>query len=201
MRSPRTRREKEIWEACDVIYTELQEANKITGDLIFSQLVRLGYKKGSPNEVYRYRKTWREEHGFEVPNTKFDQSGEFDHDSASLRMVLSQQAAQYRDIKSTFDTILSQITETYQENIKQLEKQVSELKEEKLFLVSNIQQSLFRIYQQCNVTDKLKSIHQLVSALETFLLNSPYEKQMMSRLNDIDKKIEKLFYEHMTCEV
>lgn len=69
MRPAKTRREKEIWEACDALYATFNEANKITGELIFNMLMDLGYKKGSPNEVYRYRKTWLEEKGFEISNS------------------------------------------------------------------------------------------------------------------------------------
>lgn len=63
MRAPVTRREKEIWEACETLYKEQATVSKITGDAIRETLLTLGYKKGSPNEAYRYRKTWLETRG------------------------------------------------------------------------------------------------------------------------------------------
>lgn len=63
MRLPRTRREKEIWHACETLWQQPPELRKLTGDAIQAQLLALNYKKGSPNEVYRYRKTWQETRG------------------------------------------------------------------------------------------------------------------------------------------
>lgn len=58
MRLPRTRREREIWEACDALRIELSHIKEVTGDRIMNKLVQLGYKRGCANEIYRYRKTW-----------------------------------------------------------------------------------------------------------------------------------------------
>jgi len=60
---PRTRREREIWEACDLLRLELPEMKDITGDRIMQKLLDLNYKKGCPNEIYKYRKTWWERGG------------------------------------------------------------------------------------------------------------------------------------------
>ena len=63
MRLPQTRREKEIWHACETLWQQPPHLRKLTGDAIQAQLLALNYKKGSPNEVYRYRKTWQETRG------------------------------------------------------------------------------------------------------------------------------------------
>lgn len=70
MRLPTTRREREIWEACNLLRLEHPEIKDITGDRIMSKLLALNYKKGCPNEIYRYRKTWWETIGVSVLEAK-----------------------------------------------------------------------------------------------------------------------------------
>jgi len=60
MRQPATRREREIWEACDKLLPETREVKQITGQKIMHKLLELGYKKGCPNEIYKYRRSWWE---------------------------------------------------------------------------------------------------------------------------------------------
>ena len=66
MRLPQTRREKEIWHACEMLWQQPPHLRKLTGDAIQAQLLALNYKKGSPNEVYRYRRTWQETRGLSL---------------------------------------------------------------------------------------------------------------------------------------
>ncbi len=63
MKTPKTRREREIWRVCDELVTEGALGNKVTGDAIRERLFELGFSKGSPNEIYKYRKNWREARG------------------------------------------------------------------------------------------------------------------------------------------
>lgn len=58
------RREQEIWQACDAIYRQSSDSDAVTGDAIVTKLLELGYKKGSSGDLYRYRKTWQQSHGF-----------------------------------------------------------------------------------------------------------------------------------------
>jgi len=68
-RLPTTRREKEIWQACEALLADRKTLAQITGDAIRDTLLSLGYKKGSPNEIYRYRKTWQTEAGLLSPSS------------------------------------------------------------------------------------------------------------------------------------
>ena len=63
---PSTRREKEVWQVCDDLWALHGEFEKLTGDLIRESLVSEGFKKGSPNEVYKYRKTWTKSRNIEL---------------------------------------------------------------------------------------------------------------------------------------
>lgn len=63
MKQPKTRRENEIWQACDALVAEGILGHKVTGDMLREKLLDLGHSKGSPNEIYKYRRNWREARG------------------------------------------------------------------------------------------------------------------------------------------
>ncbi len=63
MDAPKTRRENEVWQACDDLWALNSNLEALKGDSIRDQLLRLGYKKGSPNEIYKYRASWKESRG------------------------------------------------------------------------------------------------------------------------------------------
>ena len=63
MNPPKTRRENEVWQACDDLWAVNNSTEALKGDRIRDQLVQLGYKKGSPNEIYKYRSSWKESRG------------------------------------------------------------------------------------------------------------------------------------------
>lgn len=63
MDAPKTRRENEVWQACDDLWALNTNLESLKGDAIRDQLIKLGYKKGSPNEIYKYRSTWKESRG------------------------------------------------------------------------------------------------------------------------------------------
>lgn len=63
MDAPKTRRENEVWQACDDLWALHANLEALKGDSIRDQLINLGYKKGSPNEIYKYRSSWKESRG------------------------------------------------------------------------------------------------------------------------------------------
>ena len=68
MNPPKTRRENEVWQACDDLWAVNNSTEALKGDRIRDQLVQLGYKKGSPNEIYKYRSSWKESRGISEKN-------------------------------------------------------------------------------------------------------------------------------------
>jgi chromosome segregation ATPase len=58
MQRQQTRREREVWMACDHLLKEGASLREINGQNIRECLVDLGYKKGSNTEIYRYLKSW-----------------------------------------------------------------------------------------------------------------------------------------------
>lgn len=65
MSAPKTRREFEIWKVCDQMVAEGIPGIRVTGEAIRERLFEAGLSKGSPNEIYKYRKHWREARGVE----------------------------------------------------------------------------------------------------------------------------------------
>jgi len=63
MATPQTRRENEVWQACDDLFAQGLAFHQMTGDDIIGRLQELGYKKGNRNQIYQYRKTWAESRG------------------------------------------------------------------------------------------------------------------------------------------
>lgn len=57
------RREQEVWQACDDLWALHGDMTILTGDGIRERLVTLGKSRGSPNEIYKYRKTWLKSRG------------------------------------------------------------------------------------------------------------------------------------------
>lgn len=55
-----TRREREVWAACDHLFSSGITGSNITGEALQTCLGEMGYRKGSFNEIYRYRKTWEQ---------------------------------------------------------------------------------------------------------------------------------------------
>ena len=66
---PKSRREREVWEACDELWEELQEEglsiSELTGERLKSKLVDLGYKRGNQGQIYQYRNSWQLSRGIE----------------------------------------------------------------------------------------------------------------------------------------
>lgn len=53
----RTRKEKEVWEACEYLK---KHQKKITYFAIGEQLIHFGYKRGSNSDIRRYLTTWNQ---------------------------------------------------------------------------------------------------------------------------------------------
>jgi hypothetical protein len=68
MQESMTRREREVWEACDELWSQDIPFKKRTGDIIRDYLAVLGYKKGSFTEIFKYCKTWMKSRNIELQN-------------------------------------------------------------------------------------------------------------------------------------
>jgi hypothetical protein len=56
-----TRKEREVWQACNALLDSGIEWEKITINLIGQQLLMLGFKRGSDSAIHQHRLSWRAE--------------------------------------------------------------------------------------------------------------------------------------------
>jgi hypothetical protein len=58
-RKPKTRKEDEIWQACERLKSQKQSLTYLA---IGEELISLGYKRGSHSDIHRYLKSWKKNH-------------------------------------------------------------------------------------------------------------------------------------------
>ncbi len=84
------RREKEVWQACDDLWALYGDMRHITGDGIRERLLSLGKSRGSPNEIYKYRKTWFLSRGISASTNDGPDLAENDPITRAVRLVHEQ---------------------------------------------------------------------------------------------------------------
>lgn len=110
--TPKTRRESEVWQACDDLWAQNASTRHLTGDNIRDQLLKLGYKRGSPNEIYRYRTSWRESRG--ISDFVDQAEGEVNSSDPISRAV----SLVYDQMRTQTHEALDKITAEYEERLK-----------------------------------------------------------------------------------
>lgn len=81
------RREQEVWQVLDDLWAMHGDAKNLTGEAIRERLVVLGKSRGSPNEIYKYRKTWVKSRGVGLGSAPEAQEGYTDPISRAVHMV------------------------------------------------------------------------------------------------------------------
>lgn len=128
MSTPRTRREREIWEACDVLLTNLNEVKAVTGEKIMSQLLELGYKKGCANEIYKYRRTWWALRGFTEEQAKGITNSQSTVQSFSDPIKRAVSIVQ-EELKTEANLEIEKIKETFEQQISELTEKTQQLED------------------------------------------------------------------------
>ena len=182
MEQPKTRRENEIWQACDDLWAQHATLSKITGDAIRDQIVMLGYKKGSPNEIYKFRKTWQLSRG--ISNEQAGSGPESNPSDPIGRAV----SLVYEQIHTQAQEEIAELKATHQAEIEALQKTHEELK-------ATHETVLGEKADLLNEQDRLQKINQ---TLEKTL--SEKEKEQATTLERL-KTTEKLFEQHRTDTV
>jgi Plasmid replication region DNA-binding N-term len=159
---PGTRRENEVWKACDDLWALHAAPNKITGDAIRDQLILLGYKKGSPNEIYKFRRSWKNSRGItslEIGTEPVESPS--DPISRAVSLV-------YEQIQNESQNHLEKMRQDFAENLKKSQQECSTLREahEKLHTHQQIvDNQLLELQQQhCQLQKQLveeKNAHAL----------------------------------------
>ncbi len=176
---PGTRRENEVWKACDDLWALHAAPNKITGDAIRDQLIILGYKKGSPNEIYKFRRSWKISRGISDMEMGAE-SLESPSDPISRAVSLV-----YEQIQSESQNHLEKMHQDFAEKLEKSHQEYSALKEahEKL-----------QTHQE-TLDSRLAELQQQHGQLQTQLSE---EKSMHALTMQRYQTSEELFYQYKT---
>ncbi len=143
MKTPKTRREHEIWRACDELVANGIPGNKVTGDAIREHLLVLGFSKGSPNEIYKYRKNWREGRGIEDEDFSQPDKGSVALTDPLMRAVeavrteiRAEKQVEIDNVKKDTKEQINMIQESLQESGRQLQ---NALEKNQLFGTENVE--------------------------------------------------------------
>jgi chromosome segregation ATPase len=110
--TPKTRRESEVWQACDDLWAHSASPRHLTGDNIRDQLLKIGYKRGSPNEIYRYRNSWKESRGIS------EQGEAAEGDVKSSDPISRAVSMVYDQMRTQTSEALDKLTEDYETRLK-----------------------------------------------------------------------------------
>jgi len=196
------RREQEVWQACDDLWAMYGNISGLTGDAIRERLVFLGKSRGSPNEIYKYKKTWEEIRG--INKTQENCPDLSDPISRAVKLVheqlQSEASEQLQKIKEEF---LIQLKAKEEENIKikedlsNLVKEYSVLDQKNLIQEENIanlqtnlktEQEEKKVYEQkTQELSKHLNINLSNHAEELLRLKQAYESMIISLNSQINK--------------
>jgi len=134
------RREQEVWQACDDLWALHGDTKFLTGDAIRERLLSLGKSRGSPNEIYRYRKSWSESRAIEK-NSNIQNPQEQDPISRAVRIVheklLSEADEKIEHIKSDYESQLSTCQQELEKKQTDLAQVINELGHTQIELAKN----------------------------------------------------------------
>lgn len=116
------RREQEVWQACDDLWALFGDMKHLTGDGIRERLLSLGKSKGSPNEIYKYRKTWLVSRGVNISGETMSDASENDPISRAVRMV-------HEQLRDNTEARIEELKEEFAAQILAKEHQITEAKQ------------------------------------------------------------------------
>jgi len=207
------RREQEVWQACDDLWALHGDVKHLTGDAIRDCLVSLGKSRGSPNEIYKYRKSWSLSRRI-GNNLATEQVEDTDPISRAVRMVhekLLAEAEEKMDAqRKDFEIKLcekQQELEIKQRDLSQVinelghtnteyNKTQSELKEHKQLLEAEIEvrkalerELAYSKSEHQKVTHELKAAHQsMLEQITHIYLNEEKNRQAQIERLETEKK-------------
>lgn len=150
---PNTRRESEVWQACDDLWNHEGDLSKITGDALRDHLVILGYKKGSPNEIYKFRRSWKIARGIsELDLGEHEQKSLIsDPVIRAVSLVYEQIQTEARDqlvqVQQSYEEKLSKINDSYNLLFSQSEAQIKQI-EDQAEQISAMREQIMELEEQ-----------------------------------------------------
>lgn len=115
MEIPIRRREHEVWQACDDLWARFGSMKDLTGDIIREQLVLHGKSRGSPNEIYKYRKSWMQSRKIAVD--------EVNHDDDPITRVVR---VVHEQLKNDADEAIEKVTADFNKTLAERDASIKE---------------------------------------------------------------------------
>lgn len=116
------RREQEIWHALDDLWAFHGDAKNLTGDAIRERLVAMGKSRGSPNEIYKYRKTWVHSRGVRLHEQHLAEERTEDPISRAVHIV-------HEKLKEESLQQIDEIKKNYEQKLAVQEEELAKVKD------------------------------------------------------------------------
>ncbi|MBY0543940.1 MAG: hypothetical protein K2Q14_00145 [Gammaproteobacteria bacterium] len=136
MTLPKTRKEQEIWQACDDLLAVGKTIREITGEAIAVRLRELKYKAGSSNERYKYRDSWMAARGL---SREEQGRGVADISDPIARAATVFRDGLERELRLEYEKKYQQLETTLAEKEEIIERKERQLQEVKNQLTESIQ--------------------------------------------------------------
>lgn len=140
------RREQEVWQACDDLWALSGDFGAITGDAIRERLLALGKSRGSPNEIYKYRKTWSSSRGV-VKEAHALPALESDPITRAVQLVHEKLQSEAQEQIETLNSSFSETLEKHEEALRLEKENLAALLNEYSVLQQELAQQKTRIKQ------------------------------------------------------
>lgn len=144
------RREQEVWQACDDLWSVYGDMSHLTGEAIKSHLVSLGKSRGSPNEIYKYRRSWEEHRGVKRGSEKLPFE---DPIARAARLV-------HEEIKASAQNEINELSENFEKELKTLNDRIRELEENLARTVQEYAKLTARFEESALALEKTKLLFQ-----------------------------------------
>ncbi len=129
-----SRKEKEVWQACDELASEKA---LITYQAVGDRLVQLGYRRGSNSDIYRYLTSWKKMQGRKKTNQQ---------EVAVLKAALAEWDADLAETKARLQALEAQLSEEHPSIGPELAERIQVLIHSVLALSKNRDQELIKLY-------------------------------------------------------
>lgn len=192
------RREQEVWQACDDLWAQAGDFSFITGDAIRERLMELGKSRGSPNEIYKYRKTWVSSRGINSGGSQGSNSeAASDPISRAVKIV-------HEKLQEEASESIAAINKNHENELQKKDEEIDELKNSLNKLVKEFEiltKAHLETQSELGVCkNQLSSEIQVRQAVERERLNLKTEAQIKEKAHEqiINEQIKT---HQQACEV
>ncbi len=195
MKNKQGRREGEVWDACEELFGE---SRKLTLDQIQLKLEEQGLDRGSPNYIYKYRKTWADSKGITQEEMK------------TLHFILERDAQRKarteegipKSLLKSFSLYLREIQQqseaNFQPKINELEEQIKSEKEKNDILEKrsfNFEEKSIVLEKELNEIKEAKD--RLENELDKLEQSRSLLEQQVDAKNDFAAMLQRKHSEHI----